>query len=337
MAFGSLRPVNPSPHDAFFKAMFSQPENAIGQFKALLPPAVLAHLDLTTARVVPGSFVSEDLTTRHTDLLYEVQFGARPALLFILFEHQSWVDPALPVRLLIYITRIWEDWLRRNEGATQVPAVIPLVLYHGATAWTAATQLLDVIDLPADALAAVREHLPTFRFVLDDLTQRSDQDLRAREGAVLGRLALLLMRHLRDLRPEPAKVDAFLRSVADLLSHLPHRDRVQSFRYILEVAERRPDAVQAALRGVASPRVLEDVMTAAEQLRREGEQTGRLEGELTGRLLGKRSMLLRQLRVRFGQITPEVEQRITTSDEPSLDTWADRVLTATSVGDVFGS
>lgn len=109
------------------------------------------------------------------------------------------------------------------------------------------------------------------------------------------------MRHLRDVRPDPAKVDSFLRSVADLLDHLPDRDRVLSFRHILEVGERRPEAVQAALRGVTGPKVLEDVMNAAEQLRREGEQTGLLRG--------KRSVLLRQLRVRFSLVTSNVEQR----------------------------
>lgn len=70
------------------------------------------------------------------------------------------MDPTLPARLLVYIGRIWDDWLRRNERASRVPPVIPVVLYHGPTRWTAATQLLDVIDLPDDAKAAVRDHLP---------------------------------------------------------------------------------------------------------------------------------------------------------------------------------
>jgi hypothetical protein len=315
--------VNPSPHDAYFKAVFSQPENAVGELKAVLPPALLARLDLASARVVPGSFVDESLTTRHTDLLYEVRLAGSPAFLYVLFEHQSSVDPLLVVRLLVYIARIWDDWLRRNEGATRVPPIVPLVLYHGASAWTAATQLVDVIDLPADALTAVRERLPTFRFVLDDLTQRTDQDLRAREVAVLGRLALLLLRHLREARSDATAVDALLRSTADLLDLLPNRDRVLSFRYILEVAERPAAAVEAALRGVAKPNVLEDVMTAAEQLRREGEQ----------RALCR--TLLRQLRARFGPVPADVESRVVAADMAALELWTDRVVTAATVDDVF--
>lgn len=162
--------------------------------------------------------------------------------------------------------------------------------------------------------------------MLDDLTQRADKDLRARHAAVLGRLALLLFRHLREVRHDPAAVDALLRSVADLLDHLPDRDRILSFCYILEAGERRPEAVQAALRGIASPKVLEDVMTAADQLRREGEERGLL--------LGQRRTLLRQLRTRFGQVSSEVEQRILAADEATLDVWTDRVLTASSAHEV---
>jgi hypothetical protein len=313
-----------TPHDAFFKAVFSRPENALGELRAVLPPALLAALDTTTAQVVPGSFVDEELTARHTDLLYSVKLAGRDALLYVLFEHRSTIDPLLVVRVFLYVARIWDDWLSRNEGASRVPPVIPIVLYHGPTAWTAATELLDVVDLPADLLAAVRPHLPSLRFVLDDLAQRQDADLRARETAVLGRLALLLMRNLRELRPEPGRVDAFLRSVADLLSALSGRDRHIALCYILEVGERPPEAVAAAFRGAVEPEVLEDVMTAAEQLRREGA------------LRSKRSVLLRQLRLKFGQVSPAVEQRVASAEEASLDACLERVLTASSAEEATG-
>lgn len=304
----------PTPHDAYFKAVFSQPENAIGEFKALLPPALLAALDWSTARVVPGTFVDPDLTSRHSDLLYEVSLGGRAAFLYVLFEHQSRVDPLMAVRLLIYISRIWDDWLRRHEGASNVPPVIPLVLYHGKTAWSAATELLDVIDLPEGTAEQVRRHLPSLQFLIDDLTRRTDGDLRARETGVLGRLGLLLLRHVRDLRYDPAGLDSLMRSVLDLLVQLPERDRVLSFRYILEVSERRAATVQAALKDVSEPKVLEDVMTAADELRLEGAQRE------------ARSMLLRALRLRFGQVSPEVERRVLAADHATLARWFDRAV-----------
>ncbi|MCO5167026.1 MAG: Rpn family recombination-promoting nuclease/putative transposase [Planctomycetes bacterium] len=311
-----------TPHDAFFKAVFSRPENALGELKAVLPPALVAAFEPGSVRLMPGSFVDERLSSRHTDLLYSVQLAGREALVYILFEHQSTIDPLLVVRVLIYVARVWDDWVANNAAATRVPPVVPVVLYHGASSWTAATELLDVIDLPEDLLVTLRPLLPSLRFVLDDLTQRQDAELRSREVAALGRLALLLLRHLRDLRPDPDRLDAFVRSVSDLLSTLSARERALTFCYILEVSERRPEALTAALQGAVGPDVLEDVMTAAEQLRREGS------------LRGKRSLLLRQLRAKFGQVTAEVEQRVASADEAALDAWAERVLTANSPDEV---
>ena len=313
-----------SVHDTYTKAVFSRRENANGLFKAVLPAGLLAALDLSSTEYRRGSYAG--VTSRRTDLLYTVKLEGRDAFLYVLLEHKSTIDdPLLPATLLVYLGRIWDEWLRENEArrpedrATRVPAVIPVVLYHGADGWTAATELLDVIDLAPDTLAAVRPHLPSFRFVLDDLVTRTDQDLRARETAVLGRVALLLMRHLRELRTDPASVLAFLRTVADLFNLLPDDDRVLCFWYILEVAEPDPQAVQSALRDVVEPRVLEGVMTAAEKLRNEGQVR----------------TLLRQLRSLFGPLEAEVEERISAADEATLDAWTDRVLTAKSLEEVF--
>jgi predicted transposase YdaD len=45
-------------------------------------------LDLESLRLMPGSFVDDELRSRHTDLLFSVTFRGRPALIYVLFEHQ---------------------------------------------------------------------------------------------------------------------------------------------------------------------------------------------------------------------------------------------------------
>ncbi|MCW8138179.1 MAG: Rpn family recombination-promoting nuclease/putative transposase, partial [Planctomycetota bacterium] len=42
-----------TPHDAFFKAVFSRPENALGELKAVLPPALVAALEPGSVRLMP--------------------------------------------------------------------------------------------------------------------------------------------------------------------------------------------------------------------------------------------------------------------------------------------
>lgn len=322
--------THPSPHDAFVKAVFGRRENAAGELKAVLPTALLAQLDLFTLVASPKSFVDERLASRHSDLLLQVVFAGRPAFLYVLLEHQSTPDPLLTIRLAVYMGKIWDEWLREHEGdgSARAPAVIPLVLYHGAVGWTVATELLQAFDLdlgPAE-LEAIRPHLPNFRIVLDDLVRQDDADLRRREAGVLGRTALLLLKHLREVRRDIASFRRFLESVGDLVLLLPGgEDRTLVLSYIMEVVEgANPEAVKIALGKAATPEVMEDVMTGAEMLRREGE--------IRGRLAARRSDVTRLLDAKFpGQVTVEIQQQIQVAQEPTLEMWLDRVLTATSI------
>jgi hypothetical protein len=64
---------------------------------------------------------------------------------------------------------------------------------------------------------------------------------------------------------------------------------------------------------------------------RELREKGRREGFQEGAAL----MVLRQLGVKFGPLEPEVEERVRTADSERLLDWAERVLTAESLEDVF--
>ena len=62
---------------------------------------------------------------------------------------------------------------------------------------------------------------------------------------------------------------------------------------------------------------------------------GRLEGEAKGRLDGEAALLLRLLQRRFGEIPESVEQRVLAAGGDRLQRWADRILDAHSLEDVF--
>ena len=90
----------PGPHDAFFRQLFREPRHAAGALRAALPQPLARAIDWRTLRLVPGSLVDEELRELHTDLLFEVTLAGRPALLHLLFEHQSTVEPFMAARLL---------------------------------------------------------------------------------------------------------------------------------------------------------------------------------------------------------------------------------------------
>jgi hypothetical protein len=65
-------------------------------------------------------------------------------------------------------------------------------------------------------------------------------------------------------------------------------------------------------------------MTTADRLRKEGRAEGRAD------------MLLRLLTRRFGPLPPEIETRVRGAAIDDLDRWADAVLTAATLAEVFG-
>ena len=67
----------------------------------------------------------------------------------------------------------------------------------------------------------------------------------------------------------------------------------------------------------------------------EGKALGLDEGRALGLDEGKRAVVLRLLGVRFGLLPPSVEQRVKEASAGEFDAWAERVITAGSLEDVF--
>ena len=228
------------PHDAVFRRIFGVPANAASQLRAVLPPDVTARLDLRRLARVQGSFVDEDLTWRHTDLLFTAPLDGRDAYVYVLVEHQSSDDPLMALRLLRYVTRVWDAYERENPESRRLPAVIPLVVYHDRSRWTSPVQLLDLIDLgPADK-QAMQAYLPRFGFLLDDLTRAGEDQLLARDLTPPAVVALLL---LKNARGNPAITADLRRWAAQLRAVLDQPGGRETFiallTYIKRVGETR--------------------------------------------------------------------------------------------------
>jgi len=81
----------------------------------------------------------------------------------------------------------------------------------------------------------------------------------------------------------------------------------------------------------------ESVIEWTEQWKQQGRQEGRLEGRLEGKFEGELALLERQLGKRFGSLTEETRARLRKATTEQLETWAERVLEAKTLEDVFGA
>lgn len=316
-----------NPHDSIFKKVYSVPENAIAHFRTHLPPAVQSQLRLETVEVVKGSFVDKRFAERRTDLLYSVQTKAGgQALVYLLFEHQSTPDALMPFRLLAYMVRIWEWWLGlpQNKNAHRVPFIAALVLYHGRQPWTYPISMEELFDIPEHVLDAAKPHVPSFTFVLRDLSQFTDDQLMG--GALFG-LVELLLKHIwdGDLLARLPRWAKLFRSVCERPSGLEAIELL--LRYIMVGADVPHDDLVQFVDEHLGTNVKEVVMTLADRLREEGRAEGRDQG--------RQDLLLRLLALRFGELPDSALAHVRSAAAEKLDMWAENVLTAASLDEVF--
>lgn len=69
----------------------------------------------------------------------------------------------------------------------------------------------------------------------------------------------------------------------------------------------------------------------------QGMQRGIERGMQRGRVDGERAVLRRQLRRRFGSLSPEIAERVGEASAADIETWAEKVLDADTVEEVFNS
>ncbi len=78
--------------------------------------------------------------------------------------------------------------------------------------------------------------------------------------------------------------------------------------------------------------------SVAQKIFPEAYEQGKIEGLLAGRSEGRNDLLLRQLRKRFAQDIRDirVQERLRQATPEEVDIWAERILDAKTLQDVFG-
>jgi len=312
-----------TPHDTLFKALFSHPRRAAEVLRAVLPSQVVRRIDWSTLEHKSGSFIDDQMRGRHVDLLFSAVIDGRTVQLYLLFEHQSTYDPTMARRLLRYMDRIWDALT--PPDATQLPGILPIVLYHGEKPWSGAPEFHAMFDLPSECAPFV----PQFQFVLVDLTALDPAVIHAWTMSACVRLALLVLRSAHSA----AALDEVILGLRDLIVRVmaePFEDGALRviIRYILET--RGADEFKRAVRVMTDIEKHNDggtMETIAQMLRREGHVEGRVEG--------RRNTVLELIQLRHGDMPRTLRAQIETANEDELQMWLARAARSATIDELL--
>lgn len=269
-----------------------------------------------------------------------MEIAKRDARLYVVFEHKSDARARALVQVAGYVIDILDRYFEQG-GKLPAPVVIPVILHHSEAGWNVAQSFHELFDEDLLAIPGVREHVPSFRVVLDDVSHASDAQLRSRAAELSTLIVPLTLWALRDgrrgiriLRAWTAWAD----TIAQIVRSQTGFDALFAvLRYIAVVNEAitTTDLNQALASAPTETR--DALMTLADQWMAEGEARGRAEGEARGRAEGERRVLERQLRRKFGDAAVDefVLARLAAAEEAQLVEWAERVLDAESLDAVL--
>ena len=263
------------PNDAFFKEMFSDPPRAIAFFQSHLPPAIVTQVDWPSLKVLPSSFIKSGLQQVSADLLFNVKIGGKDALFYLLLEHQSTVDPTMPLRMLGYVAEIL--FKHHKEHGLPLPPVLPFVFHQGPERWNVSTAFEDLFDLPDGLASALLPYLPKFHHALLDLTR---YDPTQDEDASDLQLIFQLMKF--------ARMKQVLRYFEWHAAKDFQISEILLGRFLLYALHADSDLdVEQIYRSLTSnPELQKSTMSVAEKLIAKGRSEGRSEGRVEGRSEG---------------------------------------------------
>ena len=311
-----------SPHDRFFRTIFSHRDAAADLIRSTLPASLTSTLDLEHLTVSQDSFVDRQLRSTHSDLLVQVPrtSGSKtPLLLYVLVEHKSAPERWTLLQLLGYLVEIWKRHRRDHPKERKLPVIIPLIFSHAARRWPFALDFASLVALQSEQ---EQRYTPRFTAALYQTAGRSPEQVQG------GARFVAAVRMLHERREFARLLPQLIGQVRDAL---PHEDQIRELltailAYAAQVSPEQCEAMSEAVRTSNYRPAEEAMMTIAEQWKAEGWQKGRVEGETAGKIEDKQFVLTRLLDRKFGLLDDERALITATTDPDKLDAALDAII-----------
>jgi hypothetical protein len=307
-------------HDLSYRLFFSHRRMIQDLLREIVGERWVELIDFKSGHLVNTTFISPRHENRECDLLWRFRRkdGGEPVFVYVLMEFQSRPDPSMPARLMGYVGMLYQRLLssRSRNSWKKLPLIIPVVVYNGAEPWDVSRDLGSLIG-GLDPSAEI--YRPQLRYLLVDESRYPPEDLAELDSPVAELFRIERSRNGWEIRS----------SVHRLRQAIPPDEATlrQAFEtWLVKVVLPRlsgEEAFETLNLEEIETVLLENIDRWNHELREEGRQEAAAQ------------MLLQLLRLKFGPLAPETEERVRSTDAARLLEWSERVLTAEHLHEVF--
>lgn len=310
-------------HDNAYKLLFSHAPVVADLVRGFIREEWVQGLDLSTLEPFGGSYVSDDLRTRESDLVWRVRWGEEEwVYVYLLLEFQSTVDISMALRVMTYLGLLYQDLDRQRllTPSGRLPPVLPIVLYNGHRPWGAA---LDVADLVEPLPGGLERYRPSLRYCLLDELRLGESELPSVRNLAAAVFRLEQGRSVSEFRAVLSTLAVWLREPGN--ERLRQAFATWLIRVLLPArlaGKRLTEDEIKEVRSMLTPEEEEFGIDWTREVRKEGLQA-------------LRRVILAQLTQRFGLPSEDLRRRV--EGIASLDELAsigERLLTVRSLAEL---
>jgi len=306
--------------------LLESPENVRGLIR-LLAHDLADQLDFAHAERINRSLVPADLHKQEADLIYRVPFLAdgHDVLVYLLLEHQSTVDRFIGMRLISYMSKLWEAQYRAWDdnhtpaGERNLSPIVPIVFYTGKQRWQQSMTLDAAMELP-EALSGFVPRHDTLCLKLLDMPS----------DALTGSAIALV---LRVLQAEDAPLEEFSPLLSSIIAGLEalspehQAEWHRALHYLLLLILHRRDAIERNdLYGVVKESVSRQHQEEVEQMVYSSAQAYKDEG--------RAETLIELLECKFGPLPARIPSVIRALPPARLQELTRQIMLAQTLVDL---
>jgi hypothetical protein len=213
-------------HDDFVRRSCTHTFIVEPLLRHFVEPELSEKFDYTSLKLCHDNYITPELANYYTDRLWSVDFKDSQAILqlLLLVEHKSFVPKRIHIQALRYMIEEWTKQINAQLEALQeltkkgkksrkkikLILILPIVLYHGKSAWT----IPKFEDLFGHLPEILKRFLPNFDIIVIDLAKYRGQQIIDTKAGLLVNM-LLLLRHSFDRDYLVKNVDLLLLGLED--------------------------------------------------------------------------------------------------------------------------